>query len=125
MNEVRPTLTPVTMVQSAASLSEGNEASTKSATKKEQVEENQVLPVKEAKKADREDLDEAVSKITEYVQSVHRDLQFSVDDDSGMTVIKVLDGSSGELIRQIPEEVFLDLARKLNEEPLHLLSVQG
>ena len=31
-------------------------------------------------------------------------------------VIKVVDGHSGELIRQIPEEVFLDLARKLNDE---------
>ncbi len=58
----------------------------------------------------------AVASISEYVQSVNRDLQFTVDEELDRTVIKVIDSRSGELIRQIPEEVFLELARKLNDD---------
>lgn len=58
----------------------------------------------------------AVASIREYVQSLQRDLHFTVDEDLDRTVIKVVDGGSGELIRQIPEEAFLELARKLNEQ---------
>jgi flagellar protein FlaG len=43
-------------------------------------------------------------------------LQFSVDEETERTVIKVIDSESGELIRQIPDEVFLELARKLNDD---------
>lgn len=58
----------------------------------------------------------AVATMNDYVQSIQRDLHFTVDEESDKTVIKVMDGDSGELIRQIPEEVFLELARKLNED---------
>lgn len=60
-------------------------------------------------------VEQVVASINDYVQSVHRDLQFTVDEELDKTVIKVVDGASGELIRQIPEEVFLELARKLND----------
>ncbi len=62
-----------------------------------------------------ETLENAVSRINGYVQQVQRDLQFSVDDDSGRTVIKVIDSESKEIIRQIPEEVFLQVAQSIEE----------
>jgi flagellar protein FlaG len=61
-------------------------------------------------------LQKAVVAINEYVQSINRDLQFSVDEETERTVIKVIDSESGELIRQIPDEIFLELARKLNDD---------
>lgn len=69
-----------------------------------------------AKPSDPETVKRAMDSVSGYVQSINRDLQFTVDEESKRTVIKVFDGSSGELIRQIPEEVFLELARKLNED---------
>ncbi|MBC6907413.1 methionine synthase [Saccharophagus sp. K07] len=63
-----------------------------------------------------EKLQEAVVSINEYVQSIDRDLLFTVDEDTNRTVVKVIDSASGDLIRQIPEEVFLHLARKLNDD---------
>ncbi len=73
-----------------------------------------------------EQLQKAVVAINEYVQSINRDLQFSVDEDTDRTVIKVIDSESGELIRQIPDEVFLELARKLNEDGgLQLIDALG
>jgi flagellar protein FlaG len=62
------------------------------------------------------DVDHAVTTMNNYVQSIHRDLEFSVDEELDRTVIKVVDSVSGELIRQIPEEAFLDLARRLRED---------
>lgn len=71
-------------------------------------------------------LQKAVVAISEYVQSINRDLQFSVDEETERTVIKVIDSASGELIRQIPDEVFLELARKLNDDgELQLIDALG
>ena len=56
-----------------------------------------------------------VEEVNQFVQSVQRDLHFSVDEDSGMTVIRVRDKESGELIRQIPEDIFLNMAQNLKD----------
>jgi flagellar protein FlaG len=73
-----------------------------------------------------ESVKSAVASISEYVQSINRDLQFTVDEELDRTVIKVIDSHSGELIRQIPEEVFLELARKLNDDgELQLIDALG
>lgn len=64
--------------------------------------------------------------MNEFIQSTQRDLQFSYDSDSGDTIVKVLDSSTKELIRQIPDEIFLKLARELNaDEPVPLLTAQA
>ena len=68
---------------------------------------------------------DAVSKLNEYVQKTQRNLDFSLDEDSGKTVIRVYDRDSEQLVRQIPDEVALELAKKLNtEEPALLFSAQ-
>ncbi|WP_420589828.1 flagellar protein FlaG [Bacterioplanoides sp.] len=72
-----------------------------------------------------EQLSEAVSKINQYVQNMERTLDFQVDEDSGRTVIKVFDSESEKLIRQIPSELALTLAQKLNDdEPTLLFSAK-
>jgi len=72
-----------------------------------------------------EQVKEAVSKLNDYVQSTERTLDFQMDEDSGKTVIKVYDTLSAELIRQIPNELALELAQNLNdEEPSLLFSAQ-
>ncbi|HMW72898.1 MAG TPA: flagellar protein FlaG [Cellvibrionaceae bacterium] len=60
-------------------------------------------------------LKDALGTMQDFVQNVKRELQFSVDKDLGRTVVKVVDSESGDLIRQIPEEIFLELARKVKE----------
>ncbi len=55
-------------------------------------------------------LQEVVSQINEFVQTIERDLTFSHDEISGKMVIKVVDSGSGELVRQIPSEEVLALA---------------
>lgn len=60
-------------------------------------------------------LADAVSELNDYVQNIQRDLQFSIDEASGQTIIKVIDSQSKELIRQIPPEEVLALARNLDQ----------
>ena len=62
-----------------------------------------------------EKLDEAIREINENLQAEQRELHFSVDEDTGQTVIKVTDLATNEVIRQIPNEEALNFARKLNE----------
>jgi flagellar protein FlaG len=74
---------------------------------------------------EREKVEEAVSRMKEYVQQTERSLDFQLDEDSGKTIIRVYDKQSSELIRQIPSELALELAQKLNdEEPSLLFSAQ-
>ena len=76
----------------------------------------QVLPVNPDgtnPQVDSEQLNAAIHDINEYVQQVQRTLQFSVDDDTGTTVVKVLDSATDEVIRQFPPEEALALARHL------------
>jgi flagellar protein FlaG len=62
-----------------------------------------------------EQLEEAVSRISDYVQNQQRTLQFSVDEGSGRNVVTVLDKQTEEVIRQIPQEEILVIARRLED----------
>ena len=66
-------------------------------------------PRQEPPEADR--VSEAVEKLNELVQNQKRSLYFSVDQDTGRTVIRVIDPDTSEIVRQIPPEEVLDLAR--------------
>ena len=68
---------------------------------------------------------QTVAALQDYAQSVERHLNFQLDQDSGVTVIKVFDADSDRLIRQIPSDEVLSLAQKLKlEEPLALFSAR-
>ncbi len=138
MNEVRPTqLTTVVVTRSASSAGATKEApSLPSGGKDLPVETDKpvdgvtksesIVSKKDYDEIVSEQIQQAVSDINEYVQSVQRDIHFSIDEDSGKTIIRVRDQESGELIRQIPEDIFLNLAQKLKEnQTLHLLDAHG
>ena len=61
-------------------------------------------------------ISDAVKQLNDYVQTMSRELHISVDKESGRTVIRVIDPESKELIRQIPQEEILALARASTEE---------
>lgn len=79
---------------------------------------------RDAQADDPERVREAVSSIQEYVQTVRRDINFSLDDSSGRMVVKVTDTSSGEVIRQIPSEEALKLAESLSAARSLLFTAQ-
>lgn len=74
-----------------------------------------VNEVNQTSKVDSEALHKAVDDISASMNVMQKGLAFKVDEDSGMQVVKVIDIKTGDLIRQIPNEEALDMAKKLNE----------
>ena len=62
--------------------------------------------VKEAKRLSEE--------LQRRVGGVDSQLQFSVDESTGESVIKVMDKATNEMIRQIPSEEMLQIAKALD-----------
>ena len=60
-------------------------------------------------------IQDRVVELNSYMQNLNRSLQFSVDDQSGDTVIKVIDSETDELIRQTPAEELLVVRSSLEE----------
>jgi flagellar protein FlaG len=71
------------------------------------------------------DLTKAVNHLNDYIQSFRRDLYFSVDEGSGQVVVKVVDTQTKEVIRQIPSEEALAMARGLEKYNGMLLRAQA
>jgi flagellar protein FlaG len=84
-------------------------------------------PVQEQAQQDRrEQVASAVKRLNEYVQSIQRGLKFDYDEEVSQTVITVVDRSTNEVIRQIPDEVALELARSLSaDSSFSLLNVKA
>lgn len=61
------------------------------------------------------ELQDTVTHLNESVQELRRELKFSVDEESGRVVVKVINAKDGEMIRQIPAEEILQLARRFSE----------
>ena len=60
-----------------------------------------------------EELEAAVKQMEQFFQSVHRNLEFSIDDKSGKVVVKVIATETGEVVRQLPSAEALKLADSL------------
>mgnify|MGYP000277150142 FL=1 len=60
-----------------------------------------------------EELQAAVKQMEKFFQSVHRNLEFSIDDKSGKVVVKVIATETGEVVRQLPSAEALKLADSL------------
>ncbi|WP_289170164.1 flagellar protein FlaG [uncultured Pseudoalteromonas sp.] len=64
---------------------------------------------------EREQLEKVAQQLQEFMGEMSRSLQFQVDEDSGRDVIKILDKTSGDVIKQYPSEEVLSLVSKLSE----------
>lgn len=62
-----------------------------------------------------EQLEKVAQQLQDFVGDMNRGLEFSVDKDSGRDVIKVIDKSSGDLVKQFPSEEVLTLVAKLSD----------
>lgn len=58
---------------------------------------------------------EAVIEVAQHLELVSTSLSITVDDRLGSTIIQVTDKETDELIRQIPSEEIVNLARFLRE----------
>ena len=69
-----------------------------------------------AKPADqKEALQAATQKANQAILGLGSDLRFSVDEDTGIHIVKFVDDKTKEVIRQIPAQEMLDIAKRLDE----------
>ena len=60
-----------------------------------------------------EDVQKAVTKLNQYVQSIKRELNFSIEKETGRTIVKVIDSTTNEVIRQLPSEAAIEIAKQV------------
>jgi flagellar protein FlaG len=63
---------------------------------------------------EEETIRELAENLNQFMRSIDYNLQFVPDQEAGIVIIKVLDGS-GKVIRQIPPEAILSLSSRIGE----------
>ena len=64
--------------------------------------------------ATQEQVESAIKSVREYIEPFNSKLEFSINDDTDQVVIKVIDKDTKEVIRQIPSEEMLAIAKALD-----------
>lgn len=55
----------------------------------------------------------AVQSVNAYVESVSSSIQFSIDQDTGRTIVKMVDTATDEVLRQFPSEEMLSISKSI------------
>jgi flagellar protein FlaG len=71
------------------------------------------------------ELQQALDEVQAVIRPVAQDLLFSIDKDSGRTVVKVVDTSTDKVIRQFPSEELLAISKALDKFQGLLLKQQA
>jgi flagellar protein FlaG len=66
------------------------------------------------KSVDRKAIEQTIAKIREAIGPANASLKIEIDPDSDRIIVKVLDDQSGELIRQIPSQEMVEIAKRLD-----------
>lgn len=67
-----------------------------------------------AQAASRAAVEEAVQKANEFLKPVSDSIRFSIDEDSGKIIVKVVDMETSQILRQYPSEEMLALAKAMD-----------
>jgi flagellar protein FlaG len=65
-------------------------------------------------KPSAQEVQKATDAINKALERSDQTLRFSVDHDTGITVVKVVDSGTNEVIRQIPSEEVINISRSID-----------
>ena len=63
----------------------------------------------------KDQLDKAIDSINRFLKPVASSIQFSVDEDSGRTLVKVIDTDTNDVLRQFPSNETLQISKELSK----------
>jgi flagellar protein FlaG len=63
---------------------------------------------------DRKAIEKTIAKIREAIGPSNTSLKIEIDTDTDRIIVKVLDDQSGEIIRQIPSQEMVEIAKRLD-----------
>ncbi|MBA6294465.1 flagellar protein FlaG [Colwellia sp. MB02u-9] len=91
------------------------------------IEEQSKTSISEASKTQAmtpKQLEKVAQQLQDFMGEMNRSLEFLVDKDSGRDVIKVLDKSTGDLVKQYPSEEVLGIISKLSNATGNLIDTE-
>lgn len=63
----------------------------------------------------REEMEDAVKTLNKFTEMAAQDVRFSIDEESGKTIVKVVDVATQTVLRQIPNVEALSISRSLDK----------
>ncbi|OOE70026.1 flagellar biosynthesis protein FlaG [Salinivibrio sp. IB282] len=78
--------------------------------------------IEENRQLQRQQLEKLVERLDEFMSDFNKGLAFRLDEDTGRSVITVYEMNSGDIIRQIPEQEMLELAKQLSQHARGLVT---
>jgi len=97
-----PSTTVSSTVNSVVSVAETNSAAI-------------IEPTTSTRNENQAEVESQIENLRQFNQNIDRSLKFEIDDDLGVTIVRVVDKETDELIRQFPPEELLNLSRRLKE----------
>lgn len=77
------------------------------------------------KKAEEDNVEKAIEDIEDAAKFFDRKLRLEIEEELGITVVKVIDGETEKVIRQIPPEELVELSKRARDLKGHLLDTEG
>ena len=65
--------------------------------------------------ASRQEVEDAVKQVNDFLKPINNSLEFQLDKDSGKTIVKVIDNTTQDVIRQFPSEEMLTIAKAIDK----------
>jgi len=81
--------------------------------------------VAQIERRSNENIQTAARTIDTFVRDMGRSLDFQVDNASGKQIVRVSNPQTGEVVRQIPNEEAIQIARSLNYLQSVLVSIKA
>jgi len=75
----------------------------------------QVRPDTPVSVPSKEEVSDAVKKLNEAMPPSAQSLQFEIDEDSKEIVVKIIDQSTKEVVRQMPSKEALEMAKAIDK----------
>ncbi|GAB2665875.1 flagellar protein FlaG [Vibrio panuliri] len=72
--------------------------------------------IQSRQKLSEQEREKVVEQMNEFISSMQTGLSFRSDEQSGRNVVTIYEQSTGEIIRQIPDEEMLEVLRRLREQ---------
>lgn len=97
-----PTATPSRSGGAEAAPAEVRQAASSQAGNAVAAQTEQAVAAAKKTETSRQDLEDAVKAVNDFLKPINNAIQFSLDSESGKTIVKVIDVETKDIIRQFP-----------------------
>ena len=102
-------------VAAEANPAEVRQTFTSQASSATKVQTEQSVSQTQKAEANRQELEDAVKQVNDFLKPINNSIQFNLDDDTGKTIVKVIDLATKDVIRQFPSEEMLGIAKAIDK----------